>query len=701
MQLLEQDHSLLLPNAPDIMARQARDSGDTPTPAPRPRAPLLSALGVFAVLLAIYHTTLLRTVVDQDSGELVSAAHVLGIAHPTGYPLWVLLGRVFDFLPVGGTSAYRVALLSAVCSAGAAALVTFVALGLVGQALPALAAGLAFGLWFPTWSQAVRAEVYGLTALLVALALLALRRWQRERSWPSAYWLSLACGFVSMHHRTAMLAVAPALLAAVALTRPRRAKTYLAAASMFLAPFVCYAYLPLRALARPPLNWTDPSTLQRFLDHVLATQYQHFAFSHSFAQMIAEGIELLPALLAPGTGLSVLLAAVALPLIGGGWWHWTRREPAVAGSLAVGGVLLCIWVLQWGETTDLKVFFLPLGEVLAICGALGLSALADFLAKQRVVRATVMLPAAAVCAVLLGANWARSDLSNVWEHRDRWVAALSQMEPNAIFVSDFDVPSFATLYLQNVEGLRKDVALLRAVRLPDDWYVNLIEDPELRRAAQESWAGAGREAAELHERTAWCAYYLARYFGKSRPLYCLHPPWTSISGPPYFVGLSEDLVHLESKPPDMLRPREAGAALAQFPAGISLVAFNLDRGEAGAGEMVGFTAQWRLSAALPPAQFAVGLVPENMSTAQFAQTQWENERLVQAFPVAHGQWGLRPSPEGTVYEQRGELIVPSNAASSGYRVAVGIGPPYASEYQGWLEVGKMRVRSRSLPRNGP
>ncbi|MCJ7750275.1 MAG: DUF2723 domain-containing protein, partial [Armatimonadetes bacterium] len=68
------------------------------------RSVMLGAAGVFVVLLAVYHATLIPTVIDQDSGELVAAAHVLGIPHPTGYPLWALLGRAFDYLPVGGTS---------------------------------------------------------------------------------------------------------------------------------------------------------------------------------------------------------------------------------------------------------------------------------------------------------------------------------------------------------------------------------------------------------------------------------------------------------------------------------------------------------------------------------------------------------------------------------------------------------------------
>ncbi|MBE9565334.1 MAG: DUF2723 domain-containing protein, partial [Proteobacteria bacterium] len=107
--------------------RKARRRSASPSPVPvaisLPRGASLCALGVFVAVFAVYLLTIIPTVVDQDSGELVAVAHGLGVAHPTGYPLWTLLARAFDFLPVGHTSAYRVALLSAVSAAGAAALV--------------------------------------------------------------------------------------------------------------------------------------------------------------------------------------------------------------------------------------------------------------------------------------------------------------------------------------------------------------------------------------------------------------------------------------------------------------------------------------------------------------------------------------------------------------------------------------------------
>ena len=662
---------------------------------------MLGAAGVFVVLLAVYHATLIPTVVDQDSGELVAAAHVLGIPHPTGYPLWALLGRAFDFLPVGGTSAYRVALLSAVSTAAAGAIVAALGAGLAGAVVPGMLAGLAFGLWFPAWSQAVRAEVYGLTALLVALSLAALLQWNRDRSPRNLAWLSLACGFVSMHHRTAMLAVAPALVTAAVLTLPRRTRGYMAAGALFLAPFSLYAYLPLRAATDPPVNWSDPVTWGRFWDHVLASQYTHFALSNSLGKMVEVLERLGPELLLAGGVWAALLALVSLPFIGWGWWRWYRRQPAVAGSLLAGAALLVYWVLRWGETTDLKVFFPPAGAIVALCAAVGLGD-----AGRRVTSRWVTLGMGAfVCLLLLVGNWGRADQSNLWQHRDRWVAMLSELEPNAIFISDNDVPSFATMYLQTVEEMRPDVTLVRLPALPTDWYIGTLPEA-VQEAARQSWAQTELTLADPNrykwERTALFAYLLAKRLGESRPVYVLHgPTGMAPPGPPYFVGVSEDLV--------ALRPERPGPALgqssrttAEFPGGIELADFELERMEAGTGERIEFRSRWRVPARLPgPVQFALRLTPLELPREEFEKSLLPKGRFTQAFPLLASQWDLAPLPEGREFEQIGTLIVPTNCPPGRCSVDVGVGQLYAPENIGWTPVAEIMVVPRPRPANAP
>ena len=701
--------------------RIARVEPPEPPPSARPtisrNTSALAALLVFVVLLIVYQQTVLRTAVDQDSGELVAAVHVQGIPHPTGYPLWMLLGRLFDYLPLGGTSAYRVGIMNAVGVAGAGSVITLTALALTGQILPSIFAGLAFGLWSPPWGDSVRAMVHALSGLLVALSIVALRRWNREQTAKALLLLSLAVGVAAMHHRTAFLVAGPALAAAFVLTRPRRASTYLPAAALFLAPFSLYSYLWYRALQHPPVYWTDVTTFPRLMQHIFAQQYTQFAFQHGGEQAVAEVQKMIPQLLAGPGPFSVLMGIVGVALILWGWSIWWRREPLVAGWLAAGTALVLIWVSQWGESSDLKHFLSPIGPPLVLAGALGAAQLSSLRVARQSPWAPAALVGALICGGLLSANWTEYDFSNRWGNRDRWAAALSQMESNAVFISDFDQPNFVTIYLQNVERLRPDIILLRGQRLNDPGYVDMIRDPEVRDTARALGFPTVTGELAMHQATARFAYELARRLLK-RPIYAVHGPLgEQLPGPPYFLNLSMDLVRLTMTAPALER-KAIGSSQADFPNGAALVSFSFDKMQARTGDMVGFTARWRLSQPLVPSQFVVALLPPYAGSDRRSQpalfldpTQLagvvknEDVRLFQPFLFGYGQWGLPPSPEGTVYEQRGAVIIPSNAPAGEYHFALAISPPYAErsdQFEGWTTLpASLQVAASPLPRNGP
>ena len=82
----------------------------------------LAAFAVAVVAFVFYVLTLAPSVVFIDSGELATGAATLGIAHPTGYPLFSLVGYLFTHLPIGGSMVYKANLMAAFfCAAGAGA----------------------------------------------------------------------------------------------------------------------------------------------------------------------------------------------------------------------------------------------------------------------------------------------------------------------------------------------------------------------------------------------------------------------------------------------------------------------------------------------------------------------------------------------------------------------------------------------------
>ena len=158
--------------------------GSRDAPAGRARrADALIGAGLAVAAFALYLATLLPGLGSGDTAEFQRVLPTLGVAHPTGYPLYTILGWLWSQLPLGGAPAWRVSLLSAFAAALAVGAVYLVARALGQARVVAAAAALALAASRTFWSQATIAEVYALAALLQALLLLALLRWRGGR-WP-------------------------------------------------------------------------------------------------------------------------------------------------------------------------------------------------------------------------------------------------------------------------------------------------------------------------------------------------------------------------------------------------------------------------------------------------------------------------------------------------------------------------------------
>ncbi len=267
---------------------------------------LLGTLAVtFVATLLVYLVTLAPTVTFEDSGELIAAAYTLGVPHEPGYPLWTMIAHVFTWLPVGDI-AYRVNLMSAVCSSLAAALIawtTVLVIDGVAAARPggrpavsawlpeldgpalwlacgaALAAGVLAATARTTWSQSIIAEVYGLNAALVGLLALLTVVWTRSAAPRSRVRLFCAICFVlglglTSHDTFVLLLPVLAVYGFLIARRLRPSWRQLAAGvGLFFAGLLPYLYLPLAARRHPVMNWGNPSTATTFWRTITRRQY--------------------------------------------------------------------------------------------------------------------------------------------------------------------------------------------------------------------------------------------------------------------------------------------------------------------------------------------------------------------------------------------------------------------------------------------
>jgi hypothetical protein len=188
------------------------------------------------IAFGLYWFTLAPTVLEADGGEFQFVPWLPGIAHPTGYPLYVLLGWLWTHLLPIGEVAWRMNLLSAVLAAATVGLVYAVARRMLDLTLPEtpdlarlLAAVIAAATWAVShtfWTQAIIAEVYALHALLVATILwLVVYYPLTSAPFKTGAWLAFLIGLSLTHHRTSVLLLPAVVVYLWRIYRPASLKT--------------------------------------------------------------------------------------------------------------------------------------------------------------------------------------------------------------------------------------------------------------------------------------------------------------------------------------------------------------------------------------------------------------------------------------------------------------------------------------------
>lgn len=216
----------------------------------------LDAALVFFSSFFVYLLTLYPTVGTEDSGELITSAATLDIAHPPGYPLYTLLGKLFTVIVPFGNIAWRVNLMSAFFAAATVTVVYLIAHRITKSSSIGIIAALSLAFSDIFWSQAIRAETYSLHTFSLAITILLLFLWDETQHKKWLYLGAFAVGLSLGNQHLMFLAGIPILL--FVLARNWKAvlhpKTIATGLLLFVAGLSIYAYLPLRTLSGPYEN---------------------------------------------------------------------------------------------------------------------------------------------------------------------------------------------------------------------------------------------------------------------------------------------------------------------------------------------------------------------------------------------------------------------------------------------------------------
>jgi len=461
-------------------------------------------LGLLVACLAVYLSTLAPSITwrheGADSGELVAAAYTLGIPHPPGYPLYIMLGKLFTLLPIGEV-ARRLNLMSALFAAGAVVSVYAGARLVLGwhRAEPPsrgssrwAAAGGALALAFSPvfWSQAVIAEVYALNACLVAGIIYLLLQatcgsceparladglsQAVGRSWLKHWSLALAAALLGLglaHHLSIVLLVPGALLFLAGSRCRLRRYTAVAVAVALVLALGLYAYLPIRAVSDPPINWGNPRDSAGLRWMLLAEPYQAYAFAYPMARW-AERLSAWTLLLAQ----QFTWPGVALGLLGlGSLWH-RARKPALFFLATFLLVFLCAFLYN---TTDSYITLIPSYLVFALWLAEGVHFIAAELATLRLPLTRQVGRAMPLLLLLLPGwlllhNYETMDLSDDRTAYSYAAEVLANLPTGALIIADGDQHVFALWYYQYVIGPESPTVILAGGLLQFGWYQDTI-----------------------------------------------------------------------------------------------------------------------------------------------------------------------------------------------------------------------------------
>lgn len=439
-----------------------------------------------AAALALYSATAAPGIAElfDDSLEFQLVAPTFAIAHPTGYPLYTLLGGLWSRLlfPVGNW-AWRMNLFSALAAAGAVGLLFLLARRLGrGSHWAGLGAALAFAFGPVWWSQATVAEVYTLHLLFVAALLYAAVSLPPRPTDRQIGLLCLLAGLSLTHHRTAFLLL-PGLGLYLLWKRPdllRPQRGWLLWAGGLLAPLLLYLYIPLRAgMGAGDLEGEYVNSWAGFWRHVLATGYTGFfadnplAVARSGADWLALAVDQLGWL-----GLGLGLAGLLVGLL-------RRNGRAEWGLVWLVLAVNLLFALNY-RVADVEVFWLPVFFCLALGVGGAIYELSDWLPplswqidqrgwSRRLVLGLLLL----VIALGRDGRAAPVDRSDDWEAH--------------IYAADLAGVDFPPG--SRVVGLRGQMTALQLMQADAGLAANAqavaLDDPQARRAFVEDAVAAG------------------------------------------------------------------------------------------------------------------------------------------------------------------------------------------------------------------
>ena len=463
---------------------------------------------VFLIINLIYLFSISPDYQWGDGIELTISANKLGISHPTGYPLYTMLGKLFTSLPFG-TIAFRMHYFSAITSALAVLFLFLIISEIFGFYLKQnkneemnlfhliIAASLSvlFGLGRDFWLYSNVAEVYSLGCLFMLLFFYVILRFLENNSNRYIPLLSFILGLGLAHHLL-MLSMIPVFLIVILIKRKSiNFKIIAFSFILFLIGLSCYAYLFIRASKNPVMNWGNPSNLRNFLWVVTGAQFKITQYSLMDTTNLLR--ELFRAFLLLGeqwfdltnktilfrslvSGLILIIFAVSLVIL-------TRINRKIGLLVALAFFFSFALTMSHRIPDNEGYFFINYACIFIAFSALIVKLISiriGSIQNQSVPSSRKYFSGKTSVAIIFIAFNIALYLNNLpyCDRRDYSYAetygrfAMSKLAPDSMIITYGDNDIYSLWYQKYIENNRKDVTIFGANFMWSEWYRNYFEE---------------------------------------------------------------------------------------------------------------------------------------------------------------------------------------------------------------------------------
>lgn len=417
---------------------------------------------IFIFLVYVY--SLCPTVYLIDSGELAAVSYTLGVAHPTGYPLYTLISYFFAHLP--GEPIINLNLLSAIFSVIAGLFLYLIANKILDDRFHFSVLAISLFAFSPVvWRNAITNEVYPLTTLFCILLLYFLFTLKNNKTY---YGLMFFMGLAFTNHIIIFSLAIPIFVYSI-INYKLNVKKIVSGLAFVCIGISAYLYLIFRTLGNAEIAWGNTCNLQRLFWHLAGKQYQVWMFSLSMNEILnnaKQGISLITT--------NFLYFFIVIVFAGFYWLFKNDRKKF--------WLFLIIFVLNFIYTVnyaipDIESYYMPGFISLLVVSIYGLRLFGKYLKWFITVPLSLIIP-------LL--NYSHCTLRNNTFGFDYSYAHIAQLPQNSLFICSYwDIYS-PTIYLRKVKKIRTDLVIIDKELLRRTWYIKYLrsEYPSFYQSAE-------------------------------------------------------------------------------------------------------------------------------------------------------------------------------------------------------------------------